>query len=145
MKESRTKRNLSMGLCAVAILAALITGGAVWTQDEDTEQDAGHQNMASRVAEILDLGEEEAKAAFQQTSKEMRDDRVQKRMDRLVEKGEITEEEAVEAVEWYQSRPESIGPGHSGSRMKGMGRHRTGSSFGGFGLQGKGRFAHNKS
>ena len=101
--------------------------------------------MASRVAEILDLGEVEVKAVFQQAFKETRDDRFQKRMDRLVEKGEITEEEAAEAVEWYQSRPESIGPGHSGSRMKGMGRHRTGSSFGGFGMQGMGRFSNNES
>ena len=121
MKERRTKHNLFIGLCAAAILAALITGGAVWTQDENTEQDAGHQSMASRVAEILGLGEEEIKAAFQ------------------------TEEEAAEAVEWYQSRPENIGLGHSCSRMKGMGRHRTGSSFDGFGMQGMGRFSNNES
>ena len=148
MEELKNRRSWFMGLCAAAVLAAVITGGAVWAQDEDTEpeQNTGRQGMASRVAEILSLEKEEVEAAFQQASQEMRDDRFQSRTDRLVEKGELTEEEAAEAIEWYQSRPEGIGRGHRGygrgSVSKGSGDHRPGARFGGFGTRGMERFAH---
>jgi len=142
MAELKTKRNLFMGVFAAVVLAAVITGGVVWAQEGDTEQNADHQGMASRVAEILNLDEVDVTAAFQQASKEMRDDRFQNRMDRLVENGKLTEEEAAEAVEWHESRPEGIGHGRRGFSMKRYGGHRSGARFGGFGMRGVGSFAH---
>ena len=58
-----------------------------------------------------------------------------------MEKGQLTEDEAVEAVDWYQSRPENIGPGHRGFRFKGRGHRGPGSKFGGFGMRGAGELA----
>ena len=150
MKDLKKKRNLLLVLFTVALLALGITGGAIFAQeggapDGSAQDDSDKKSMASRVAGILGLGEEEVQDAFKQARREMRDEKFQTRMDRLVEKGQITEDEAVEAVDWFQSRPEDIGPGHRGFSMKGSGRHRSGSSIGGFGMRGAGRFGHNGS
>ncbi|PKB63532.1 MAG: hypothetical protein BZY80_07150 [SAR202 cluster bacterium Io17-Chloro-G2] len=155
MRDLKKKRNLFLVLFSAAVLAVGITGGAILAQENDTQDDAAHgdsaqddstrKSKASRVAEILGLGEEEVQDAFQQAGKEMRDERFQSRMDRLVEKGQITEGEAVEAVEWYQSRPENIGPGRRGFSMKGRGHRGPGARFGAFGMHGMGRFAHSGS
>lgn len=145
MKGLKKKRNLLLVLFSAAVLALGITGGAILAQESDTEDGGAHKNKASRVAEILGLGEQEVQDAFQEAGREMQDERFQRRMDRLVEKDQITEDEAVEAVEWYQSRPDNIGPGHRGSRMKGSGRRGPGSRLGAFGTRGMGMFAHNGS
>jgi len=150
MKGLKKKRNWLLVLFTAAVLALGITGGVIWAQEGDTQNDAAQddtakKSMASRVAGILGLGEEEVQDAFKQAGREMRDEKFQTRMDRLVEQGKITEDEAVAAVDWYQSRPENIGHGHRGSRLRGSGRHRSGSSFGAFGVRGAGGFAHNGS
>ena len=140
----KRKWGLPVGLFAVALLALGLTGGAIFAQEGDTERDAGgdaeeenaRQGLASRVAEILGLGEEEVQEAFEQAHRGMRDDRFQSRIDRLVERGRITEDEAAEAIEWYQSRPDKIGPGHRGSRMHGGGHRGGASKFGRFGMCG---------
>ena len=141
MKAHKKQRNLFLGLCALAVLVALITGGAVWALEGNNQEGDARKSMASRVAEILGLDEEEVQEAFQQASREIQDEKFQDRMDRLVAKGKITENEAVDAVAWHQSRPENIGPGHRGSRLQGSGHHRPGASFGLRGMGGSGRFA----
>ena len=141
MKALKKKGKLLLGLFTAGLLALAITGGAIWAQEGDTQDDGAGKSKAARVAEILGLGEEEVQDAFKQAGKEMRDDRFQARMDRLVANGQMTEDEAAEAVEWFQSRPEGIGLGHRGSRLKSGGRHRFGSSFGSFGMHGAGGFA----
>lgn len=145
MKERNQKRKLFLGLFAAVIMVAGITGGVIWAQEGDSPDDPARQSMASRVAEILGLGEDEVTDAFKQAAREMRDERFQNRMARLVEKGQITEDEAAESVDWYQSRPEDIGPGPRGPRLKGRGHPRPGSSFGLRGRGGAGRFAPNGS
>ena len=141
MKTLKKNGKLLLGLFTVGLLALAITGGAIWAQEGDTQDDGAGKSKAARVAEILGLGEEEVQDAFKQAGKEMRDDRFQARMDRLVANGQMTEDEAAEAVEWFQSRPEGIGPGHRSSRLKSGGRHRFGSSFGSFGMHGAGEVA----
>lgn len=141
MKVFKKKRNQLLVLFTAVLLALGLTGGVILAQEAGTKDEGARQSMASRVASILGLGEQEVQDAFKQASREMRDERFESRMDRLVEKGQITENEAAEAVNWYQSRPEDIGPGHRGFGMKGIGRHRSGTSFGGFGMRGAGGFA----
>ena len=145
MKDRKKKRTVLLGLLAAAVLLLGVAGGAVLAQDVDARHGGAGKGMASRVAGILGLGEDVVQDAFQQAGREIQDERFESRMDRLVEKGQITEDEAKEAVDWYQSRPENIGHGFMGSGMKGMGRHGPGSRFGAFGMRGMGRFAHNAS
>lgn len=141
MKVLKRKRNLLLGLFTAALLALGIAGGAVWAQEGGTEHEGAGQSMASRVAKILGLGEEKVQDAFKQAGREIQDERFQSRMDRLVENGQLTKDEAVEAVAWFQSRPDNIGHGPRGSRLKGHGRQRSGSRFGFSGMHGAGRLA----
>ncbi len=132
MKWLKRKGKLAVGLVTVAILALAISGGAILAQEGDTDGDGAKKGMAARVAEILGLGEEEVQDAFKEARRDMQDERFESRMDNLVEKGQITEDEATAAVDWYQSRPENIGHGGKRSGFKAGGRHRLGSRFGDF-------------
>lgn len=64
-----------------------------------------------RVAEILDIDREELVNAFKQAQQEIREEALIRALDRAVEKGRITEEEANEIKEWYEQRPEVLGSG----------------------------------
>lgn len=141
MKVLKKRRYSLVLLFAVTVLALGLTGGVIWAQEGNTPDEGARHSMASRVAAILGLGEAEVEAAFQQAGREMQEDKFDMRMDRLVEKGQITEDEAVEAVDWYKARPENIGPGHRGSRFKRRGHQRPGASFGFSGMRGADRFA----
>ena len=145
MNTLKKKRNMLLVFLTAALLALGITGGAIFAQEAGADDDSTKKGMASRVAAILGLGEQEVEDAFKQAGREMRDERFENRMVRLVDNGQITEDEAVEAVDWYQSRPEDIGPGRRGFGMKGRGHQRFGSGFGGFGMRGAGGFAHDGS
>lgn len=108
-------------LLTAVLLAWGITGGAVLAQEGVTRDQGARQSMAARVAAILGRGEEEVESAFKQASRKMPDEKFENRMDRLVEKGQITEDEAAEAVDWYKSQHEDTGPGRRGFGMKGRG------------------------
>ena len=56
-------------------------------------------------------------AALQQVRGEMREEFIQKRLDHLVEHGRLTQEQADELKQWYDSRPDGlagalVGPRH---------------------------------
>ena len=72
-------------LAITGVLAALITGGAVFAQVSDTDGETASQSFAARVAAILGLEEAPVQAALQQVRGEMREEFIQKRLDRLVE------------------------------------------------------------
>ncbi len=99
------------------------------------EGDPPLQSFASRVAAILGLDEAQVQDAFSQAAGEFQDERFQRKLDRLVEKGWLTQKEADEYKEWYLSRPEGALPGGS---LRGFGgRGFLGGGFrSGHGLQG---------
>ena len=116
-------------------LAALgITGGAVLAQAQGTEGSPPPESFVSRVATILGLEEAQVQEAFDQAAEGIANERIQQKLDRLVEKGVLTQEQADEYVQWYQSRPDlpfhglsrgfrghgSEGLGFFGARMHGM-------------------------
>ncbi len=98
----------------VGVLALGITGGAVLAQGGETEgdplADSTIKGLASRVAEILGLDETQAQDAFKQAVGEMHEEAVQLSLERLVEMGKLTEEQADEYKVWFQSRPEGLSP-----------------------------------
>ena len=117
------------------VLAVGITGGTVLAQGDGTEGDSPVQSFASRVAGILGLDETQVQDAITQARGEMRDEAVLRKLDRLVEMGRLTQEQADEYLEWYQSRPEGIFPGSGLRGFGGHGFHR-GWMRGGFGHDG---------
>ena len=69
------------------------------------------ESLTERVAEILGVEESALEDALTQAKRAMANDAVRARMDAMVEKDLITQEEADEYVEWFESRPEFLDRG----------------------------------
>lgn len=119
----------------VGLLTVGIAGGAVLANDD--EDGSPITGFAARVAGILGIDQTQVEDAFKQAREEMADERIQAKLDAQVEAGRITQEQAEEYIEWYQSRPyDGIGIGQ-GNRIGGQGFFkRDRGSRGGFGHHG---------
>ena len=152
-------------LAVAGLRSAAITGGAVMAQEAGSEEAAtstpvpapGSTTLLGRVATILGLEEATVEDAFQQARKGQRTEKYREALDRKVEQGFITSEEADEQFLWFQSRPDSFagsfrkgghrGPafGHAkrfGGKLSGMRMHRRGGRWGGHDWTGPGGFFH---
>ena len=100
----------------VGLLTVGVAGGAVLASEH--EDGSPITGFAARVAAILGIDQSQVEDAFQQAQKEMADERLQATLDAQVEAGRLTQKQADEYTEWYQSRPDDgigIGPmGRSG-------------------------------
>jgi hypothetical protein len=120
----------------LALLALGITVGAALAQSDGEDGDSPVQSFAARVAAILGLDEAQVQDAFNQASGEARDEGLRKTLDRKVEQGWITQEQADECLEWFQAKPDAFLQGH---RFFGFGKHGSfgGHMWGGYGRHGK--------
>ena len=123
------KKRWFMVSLIIGVLALGITGGAVLAHERGSGGESPWKSFASRVATILELDEAQVQDAFDQAKKEIQDEALQNKLDRLVEEGQLTQEQADEYKEWYLSRPEGLSPGfrghsfHGGFRRGGFGFH----------------------
>jgi hypothetical protein len=117
-----------------AILAAMILvvgiGGVVLAADngDDNQTETKRVALVDRALEIYEeqtgvtIDKDVLKDAFAQAKSELRDEALQNRLDNLVADGVITQEEADEYLEWWQSKPDiSNGFGLHGHGRVGMG------------------------
>ena len=112
-----SKRKITL-LALAAIMVVGLTGGVVWAQTggstpaptpEATPTTAtASKTFAARVAEILELDESTVQDAFTQAKREQLDEAYRGRLDRMVERGRLTEEEANEQYSWFQDRPDHV-------------------------------------
>lgn len=116
----------------VGLLTVGVAGGAVLANEH--EDGSPVTGFAARVAGILGIDQAQVEDAFQQAQEEMANERLQATLDAQVEAGRITQEQADEYIEWFQSRPDDgIGIGPRG-RSGGHGFFKRGRGFrGGFG------------
>ena len=105
MKKLRIIIPLSIAVVAVAIISFSI---ALAQGNEGGDSNAS--KLATKVAEILGLDTTVVDHAIQQAREELRDEAVKKKLDSLVEKGNLTQEQADERLDWIQSKPEGIPP-----------------------------------
>ena len=126
MRKLRIIIPLSIAVVAVAIISFSI---ALAQGNEGGDSNAG--KLATKVAEILGLDTAVVDRAIKQAREELRDEAVQNKLNALVEKGRLTQEQADEYLNWIQSKPEGIPA--IGKRFFGkMGHHK--------GWKGHGRF-----
>lgn len=119
----------------VAILTLTVSGAVAVLAQEDEEPEPDEEELLeeldeiaprvrlfmstmesdgllSRVAEILDISEEELRDAFAQAKQEMMAERCEAAfyefLEQAVEEGLITEEEAEEIEKWWEQRPEAL-------------------------------------
>ncbi len=130
------KKPLIIALIAVAA-AVGITTGVVFAQDENEEAAAQPETLLERVCEIYEdntgvaLEPEALKDAFAEAQDEMMAEAMESRLDKLVEEGVITQEEADQFKEWWQAKPDMSLPGRPmlrggrfGPGLDGFGFHR---------------------
>ena len=110
------KRHLFWILLLVALAVAGITAGAVMASENrtSTAPDNGKvthpsgNSLISRVAAILGLDEADVQTAFNQASSEIQDENLKRKLDRLVEREWLTQEQADEVEAWFKARPEAL-------------------------------------
>ena len=115
-------------LVSVVVVVALLTVGGtatVMAQDESTQEEpveeepvqeepelapsSGVNGLLVKVAEILGISREELVKAFEQAQQEMGEEAFISYLDKAVEKGLITQDEADEIADWWLNRPEAVG------------------------------------
>ena len=97
-------------LISVLVVALLLTVGATATvmAQEETNPPAGEseKGLLERVADILEIDTEDLIDAFKQAQQEMCREAFISRLDKAVEEGRITQEQADEIIEWWELRPD---------------------------------------
>ena len=144
--SKKKKIILSISLTTAAIVG--ITTGVVFAQDEtegDIQPGAQHEALLNRVCEIYEgntgvaIEPEALKDAFIEAQSEMMAEAMENHLNKLVEEGVITQEEADQLIEWWEAKPDTQLPGRPafGGRLGGPGfGGRFGSRMGGHGFPG---------
>jgi hypothetical protein len=102
----RSKKFIFLAILAVVILAGSI-GGIVYAQGEDEEEDIPTRvAILDRVAAKLGIDPQQLKDAFTEVINEVQAEFELKWLDKAVEEGLITEDEAQEYSEWWAARPD---------------------------------------
>lgn len=120
------KKYMKVGLVVLAAVTALSFGftAIASAEGEDTEAvvEPG-QIFVGKLADILGLDEGVVSDAVQQARQEMREEMQQQRLQNAIDEGLITEEEAQQIQDWWDSRPEALQqlgpPGGFGPHMHG--------------------------
>jgi len=100
----------------VAVLVFTIGGTAMALAQEDEEEElvtgVEANGLLSKIAEILDIPEDELREAFAQAREELREERFEATFYQLIDKAEeeelITPEEAEAIREWWEEKPEAL-------------------------------------
>ena len=112
-----SRRKITL-LVAIGILAVGVTAGAVLALEGGESGVAPAKTFAGRVATILGLEDDAVQDAFAQATRQKRDEVYKSRLDRMVARGRLTEEQAAERFSWFQTRPDdpagSFRPGKRG-------------------------------
>jgi len=129
----RSKRFIIVAVLAAVLLAGSIGGIAIAQTDngDDSQPEARQAVLLERVCGIYEentgvaIDSQALKDAFAQARSEMRDEALDSYLQKLVDEGEITSDEATQYKGWWQSKPDvpvkfGFG-GHGGFRgMGGM-------------------------
>ena len=93
---------------AIAVVAIATISISVVLAQENEKGDSNASRLAAKVAVILGLDTAVVDDAIKQARRELRDEAGQKKLNALVEKGRLTQEQADEYLNWIQSKPEGI-------------------------------------
>ncbi|MCH9016437.1 MAG: hypothetical protein IIB89_01570 [Chloroflexi bacterium] len=116
------KRKWLMLPLVTGILAAGLTGASVLAHDEDGENVSPKETVAAKVAEILGIEDAQTvQDALQLATQEVRLERLEHRLDHMVEAGVLTQDQADAYLEWYEARPEGPNLHRNGHRLFGFG------------------------
>jgi len=100
-------------MVAVAVVLALtlaLKAVAFASEPDDSEaaSEGPWQTYMGKVANQLGIDEEQLQAACNAASQEMRDEAIERFLERAVEEGCIDEQESAEILEWWNDRPAAV-------------------------------------
>ncbi|MFC2014076.1 hypothetical protein ACFLU8_04285 [Chloroflexota bacterium] len=104
---SKRMKVLVAMLAAVFVLAIGSTAFVMAQEKPTPAPEAGVKGLLTRIAGILNIPEEDLSNAFKQAQEEMRQEALQRFIDKAIDEGRITQEEADEYLEWWEQRPET--------------------------------------
>lgn len=102
----KDKKTIIIFAVLAAVLLTGITTGVVMALDQQSENGTPSKIFFERVGEILGVPGTKVEAAFKQAAKELREQRFEKYLKGLVEKGKITQEQAEQFRSWLKSKPD---------------------------------------
>lgn len=113
------KKKLFFVSLAVALIAAGITVGVMFALgtvfDDDDDKEYGKRirygQMTGEIAALLDIEEEQLESAIKKAAKERQHKVLQSRLDGMVEKGTLSQEQADAYLDWYKDKPDVPFPG----------------------------------
>jgi|WetSurMetagenome_2_1015567.scaffolds.fasta_scaffold286377_2 hypothetical protein len=105
----KNKRFLVIAAIVAVVLIISIAGVAL-AQTNDSNSTQG-KSFAARVAAMLGIDQQKVEDAFTQAQKDMTNEAMDARLKSLVDSGKITQEQADQYQQWWQSRPSDILPG----------------------------------
>jgi hypothetical protein len=110
----RSKKFIIVTVLAIVLVGATV--GVVLAADNGDEDgslpEAPPEALLDRVCAIYqentgnDIDPQQLKDAFAQASSEMRNEALQSRLQNLVDQGKITQEQANQYLEWWESKPD---------------------------------------
>jgi len=109
----RTKKLIIIAVLAAVVLVGSIGGVALaQTGDEDNSSQTQQEALLVKVCEIYEentgtaIDAQALKEAFVQAQDEVRTEALDSHLQKLVEEGKITQEQADQYKEWLESRPD---------------------------------------
>ena len=99
----RTKKLIITAIVAAVVLVGSI-GGVVLAADGD--DDSQPKTLLARVAEILGIDQQTFEDAYSQAQSEMKDEALDIRLQKLVDEGKITPDQAEQYKVWLQAEPD---------------------------------------
>ena len=99
-------------LISAMVIAVLLTvGGVTMVMAEGEEEttplpEASAKGLLERVADILEIDQEDLIDAFKQAQQEIGEEAFTNRLNQAVEEGLITQEQADEIIKWWGQRPD---------------------------------------
>ena len=113
-------KKMKVLVSALVLVLLLAVGGTAVVLADEAEEPVNvppveANGVLSRVAEILNIPEEDLAEAFRQAREEVREagcgEAFNDALEKAVAEGRLTEEEAGEVREWWAQRPEALEPG----------------------------------
>jgi hypothetical protein len=112
-------------LAGAMILTMGLVGGVAYANSSTaTTKTASNPQtvLADKVATILGVDSSKVEAAFTEAQKEIQSEAQDAQLQKLVDAGTITQDQATEYKTWIESRPDVNIPGLEGGMGGGMGR-----------------------
>jgi hypothetical protein len=136
---SRNKKVILLAALATVLIIGSIAGVtlAQTRSGNESQPESQHQALLERVSEIYQentgvaIDVQQLKDAFAQAQTEMQNEALENWLENLVSEGKITQEQADEYLQWWQSRPDIplLEPRGGGGMMGGRGHDCWGGPF----------------